>query len=255
MSPGLNIRPADIVLTRSRGLSASLNRAGQFILTGRFPGFTHAAICLVPDVIIDARPFEDVRLRSMFEEVRSGRLDTARMGKRDIFVLRNDRLSSSREVMDDTAISLVRPLYRQLRKTYNWFFQLPQSSDSDPQSEEARAVFCTELCVLLLHSLNVTPANWLPASGVLPVDFEALLNHGWSDVTESWINEIGSLSRALASPDSEHARLVMPREQTAELWIKETEGWAAVSEQVKSLDHVAQQLDDLLSRVKHRFPE
>jgi hypothetical protein len=198
--------------------------------------------------------FLHVRLRNIFEEIRSGQLNTARLKRSDLLVLRNSSLSSTYEDMDHTALELTRPLYKQLRKKYNWLFQVPHASDSDPDAKAAKSVFCTELCVLLLHHLDVTPVTWKAASSVLPVDFEDLLSHGWSDVTDEWIEEIESISRALSDPGSQHARLVLPREKSAELWIKETEGWMQITEKMEAIAaHTTAQMDSILAKAKKRL--
>jgi hypothetical protein len=121
-----------------QGVASTANRFGQWVASGKKAQFTHVAICLMPDVLLDARPFVDVQLRNIFGEVRSGRLDAARMAVPDILVLRNPALTASYEAMDDTAARLVRPLYPQLRKKYNALFSVPQASDKTQRTQARR---------------------------------------------------------------------------------------------------------------------
>lgn len=223
MEPSSVFRPGDVVLTRSRGFVAGLNRLAQVIATGHAAQFTHAAICLTPDVLLDARPFVHIKLRSIFDLIRTEELDV-RAGTGDVLVLRNTALTSTYEDMDSTGETLVLPLFAQLRKRYNWIFLYPQSSDNDPNSDDAKRAFCSELCVILLRYLDVLPKAW-KASRTLPNHFPALLNLGWVDVTDAWRDQLQSLRFAMDEPNSERGRLVLPREKGAELYIRETEGW------------------------------
>lgn len=250
MEPFLKFRPADIVLTCSRGFAAAGNRIGQLILTGKFAQFTHVAICLVPDVLLDARPFKHILLRNIFDEVRSGRLAALRNADSAMLVLRNTALTASHEAMDITMSELTRPLYPQLRKKYNWLFLRRQVSDTNPAAAEAQRAFCSELCVLMLKYLTVLPDR-LTASKTLPVHFQELLSCGWSDVTEQWSADLESVRQAIDAPDSEHGRIVLRREDMANLWIKETEGWANIQETFTAMvNDVSRGLDDLVVRAK-----
>jgi hypothetical protein len=253
MQPSLIFRPADLVLTCAGGLVSVANRFGQLVASGKVAQFTHAAICMVPDVLLDARPFVDIHLRNIFGEVRSGRLDAARMMIPDILVLRNPALTASHEAMDATATQLVRPLYPQLRKKYNWLFRAPQASDGDPAATNARRVYCSELCVLMMTYLNVLPPTWTRASATFPVHFQELASCGWRDVTEEWSAELRSVRRAIDAPRSTHGQIVMQRERMADNWIKETEGWAKLDGSLGDLvNDMSSHLDNLLARAKNK---
>jgi hypothetical protein len=253
MQPSLVFRPADLVLTCSRGLASAANRLGQLIASGKPAQFTHVAICMAPDVLLDARPFVDIRLRNIFDELRSGRLDGARLTQPDVLVLRNPALTASHDMMDDTATELVRPLYHQLRKKYNWLFRIPQPSDNDPAATNARRAFCSELCVLMMTYLNVLPGTWTRASATFPANFQELVSSGWCDVTEDWSAELRSVQQAIDAPQSTHGQIVMQREKTANDWIKETEGWAQVQDTFSDLvNDMSAHLDDLVARAKKR---
>lgn len=253
MEPFLKFRPADIVLTCSHGFAAKGNRIGQLILTGKSAQFTHVAICLAPDVLLDARPFEHVQLRNIFDEVRSGGLAALSKADSAMLVLRNTALSASHETMDVTMGELTRPLYPQLRKKYNWLFLRRQVSDTNPVAAEAQRAFCSELCVLMLQYLTVLPDR-LRASKTLPVHIQNLLSCGWSDVTEEWSAELQSVRQAIDAPASEHGRIVMQREKMANLWINETEGWASIQESLATLvNNVSRGLDDLVGRTKQQL--
>jgi hypothetical protein len=203
------------------------------------------------DVILDARPFEDVRLRNLFDEVRSGTLTAARLEADDMLVVRKPALTESYEAMDDTSEKLVRPLVAQLRKRYNWLFTHPQASDRDPQAESARRVFCSELCVLMLHHLNAAvPGSWRP-SQTLPVHFQDLVSHGWTDVTDVWRDGLNSIARALTQPSTRHGHILLTREETSGSLIRELVGWSDVSENLTKFSDQFARFDDLQSRARH----
>jgi len=80
----LPIHPGDIVLTRSTGFGSLANLAGQALLAARRARFTHAAVCVAPGVLLDARPFEHIKLRNVVDEVAAGSL-TGDMGRHTTF--------------------------------------------------------------------------------------------------------------------------------------------------------------------------
>lgn len=252
MKPSITFRPADLVLTCSHDLASSANRLGQLLLSGKSTQFTHVAICMGGDVLLDARPFVGVGLRNMFDEVQSGRFDSSRLAKTDMLVVRNPTLTISYETMDDTIADVVRPLFAQLRKKYNWFFQVPQASDSSPDAATARRAFCSELCVLMLHYLSVLPATWV-ASRTYPAHFQELLSAGWADVTDEWRAELQSIERAIDAPWSEHGLIVAERRRTATRSIIETEGWADVQKTLAAMvNNMSTQFDELLGRARQQ---
>lgn len=246
MTTFLRLRPGDVVLSSSTGFFADVNKALQTAYT-RIPAeFTHVAICVVPDVLLDARPFEGIGLRNVFREVEAGRLRPADTGSRNLCVLRPP-VATDGDRLVDLASGMTKPLYSHLGKKYNWLFTAPQPSDSNPLDREAGRLFCSELCSLILRHLSLVPVGWGAASATLPVHFQRLVVEGWQDVSGIWTGELRKVQAALADPDSETGRLNAPRIDMADRWIAETTGWAGLDRSTSEFDR---DLDRLLARWK-----
>lgn len=203
MTLHLPIRPGDIVLTRSTGFGSLANLTGQALLTARRAKFTHAAVCVAPGVLLDARPFEHICLRNVVDEVAAGSF-TGDMGRHTrMMVLRAAKVQHDRDALDDVAVGMLAPTYAQLSKRYNWLFTKPQRSDHDPLSEDAKFAYCTELCTLVLKEEGVLPADWPVASAAFPAHFEALAqSKDWINVTDEWVHQLDNIAAALADIDS-----------------------------------------------------
>lgn len=223
------IRPGDLLLTRSAGMPAMSNLLGQSVMAGRTASYTHASLCVFPDVLLDSRPFEHVRLRSVFDEVRRKGL-TADM---DLLVLRKPALSSSWDAMDDTQVSLIEPLYAQLDKQYNWLFGIPQPSDQDPATREATRVFCSELCTQMLRAVEGFADGRRRASWTLPVHLEALLDRGWVDASTEWRTHLNAIEGALLRPDIPRSTIILQGEGIARQSIGMIMGKKTLDESVR----------------------
>jgi hypothetical protein len=255
MEPFHPFRPGDIVLTCSQGFTGAANRLAQFLTAGEAARFTHAAICTVPDVLLDVRPFEHVRLRNVFAEVREGRLFGPNGPTSSMLVLRNPALTSSWDATDRTVISFVAPMLVMLSKKYNWLFLRPQSSDLNPESEDARRAFCSELCVLMLVAADGLPKDVRP-SAMLPVDLHALLQGGWKDVTDEWVTELRAIDGAIREPQSQRGRLIMPREERADLYVAETEtGHRMMVDLETAVTGMLEAFDALIEKWKAYLPQ
>jgi hypothetical protein len=253
MQPSHPFRPADLVLTCGNDWHSGLNKAGQSIATLKLARFTHIAICVLPDVLLDARPFAHIQLRNVFTEVRQKRLNSLPASKSDILVLRNAALSDSFDTMDATMAELSGPLYAQLSKKYNWLFLRRQSSDTDLNKDESKRAFCSELCVLMLRHLKALPDTTRFPSRALPVHFQDFENQGWSDVTDEWSKGLQDIEQAIDDPTSNLGKFLLKREEMADSWIQETVGWWKISRDMGAIaERAITDLDDLIARWKLR---
>lgn len=223
--------PGDLLLTRSVGKPAMLNLFGQSVVARRRAGFTHASLCLSLDILLDTRPFEHVRLRSVFDEVRGGGL----AADADLLVLRNPTLSATRDAMDDTLVSLIGPLHAQLDKQYNWLFGLTQSSDRDPATREAERVFCSELCVQMLRAVDGFGDVARRASWTLPIHLEALLDRGWVDASAEWRAQLRAIEGYVLQPGVPGHVSLLQREDSARQMIETTMALKTIDDSLRRL--------------------
>lgn len=245
----LPIRPGDIVLTRSTGFGSLANLTGQALLAARRARFTHAAVCVAPGVLLDARPFEHIQLRNVVHEVAAGSL-TGDMGRHTrMMVLRAAKVQHDRDALDDVAVGMLAPTYAQLSKRYNWLFTQPQRSDEDPLSEDAKFAYCTELCTLVLKEEGVLPADWPVASAAFPAHFEALAqSKDWIDVTDEWVRQLDHIAAGLADIDSLASTHTRQLRATAQATIDVTLLFAASkSGNDREIDRIADRVRATLS--------
>jgi len=219
----LPIRPGDIVLTRSTGIGSLAILTGQALLTAKRARFTHAAVCVAPGVLLDARPFEHIRLRNVVDEVAAGALN-GEMGRNGrMLVIRAGKLQDDRDALDDLSAGMLAPTYAQLSKRYNWLFTKPQASDKDPLSDEAKFAYCTELCTLVLREEGILPADWPVASATFRVHYEALeQSKDWINVTDEWVRQLGGIESDLADIDSPESTNTRQIRATAQATIEVT---------------------------------
>lgn len=251
MEPLANIRLGDILLTRGEGMSCMANLLGQTVVAGRKADFSHASLCVAPDVILDSRPFQHVRLRSIFQEMRNGQLASGK----PFLVLRKPALTASYEAMDETSRKLIRPLYSQLDKKYNWLIGVTQSSDADPLLRDAERVFCSELCVQMLTAVDAFPERHLRPSRTLPVDLEHLLHCGWQNATDAWAADLASIEDDIRDPASDRGKLVLEREQRVELSIAETLVLKHLSDSLDPLSGIIASVRDEMNATFSRLAE
>jgi len=242
MMTSIRLRPGDVILSSGTGFFAGLNKLAQRAYTWIPAEFTHVAICVVPDVIFDARPFESIALRNVFREVESGNLVPGDINSRNFWVLRPPIEVADSDSLVDLAVRMIQPMYVHIGKKYNWLFTVPQKSDRNPLNQEAGRVFCSELCSLILRHLSLVPASWGASSTTLPVHFQKLVEDGWQDVSDDWSTELRAIREALANPTSETGRLNAPRIPNADRWILETTNWAKMHSIVSNLDNEIEQL-------------
>jgi len=245
----LPIRPGDIVLTRRTGFGSVANLTGQAQVTARRARFTHAAVCVAPGVLLDARLFEHIQLRNVVDEVAAGALtgEMARQGR--MLAMRAARLQHDRNAIDDLAVGLLAPTYAQLSKRYNWLFTRPQASDGDPLSDEAKFAYYTELCTLVLREEGILPADWPMASATFPVHYEALAqSKDWVDVTDEWVRQLDTMQADLADIDAPGSDRTRQFRATAQATIDVTLTIAAAEKtNHQQIERMAEQVRLMLS--------
>ena len=241
------MRAGDVILIRSKGVLSFLNRAGQFILTGKIPQHTHVSLCVAPCSVIDATPKDHVKLRNVVREVIEKRLTDQMCEDGRMHVLRPPS-----KTWDDDKVAALKATIIQLGKRYNYGVLFPQSSDVDPNSEKAETAFCSELAAILLKQL--LPIGARRPSATLPVHLERLTKaDGWENVTDKWtqmLKEYRELAESELPKDCKHIKSLL---ETLDLEIQITLNLAQAENMQKALDKQCAQLDKKSAELTEKF--
>lgn len=169
--------PGDLVLCRSNGKQASVNKAAQkFVRFGRKSNYTHVAITLAAN-IVDSTPDYGTQCENTFSFFKK---------YNEISVYRNIPFESEIQDKPERCAAITSAVRKYFYQDYNWYFLIPTAIRRLFGRLSPYETFCSELAFRVYRKLGVkTGINNIFASTVLPSDFERAVKDEtkWKNVT------------------------------------------------------------------------